>query len=140
MAAVFTKGQSQNRLRSMSLPQPFQYQGSKRALAALILRYLPETMPRLVEPFCGSAAVSIAAAARGRAKEFWLNDFNQPLAELLALMINSPKELAKFYAETAAGEIESDAGGNRGGPFVAGHAAGPERNDGGIALPFPRAD
>jgi hypothetical protein len=25
----------------MPLPQPFQYQGSKRALAALILQYLP---------------------------------------------------------------------------------------------------
>ena len=69
-----------------SFPQSFQYQGSKRACpcgvarvdefpgvagitprgeAALILRYLPENMPRLVEPFCGSAAVSIAAAARG---------------------------------------------------------------------------
>ena len=56
-------------------------------------------MTRLVEPFCGSAAVSIAAAARGRAKEFWLNDFNKPLAELLGLMINSPKELAKSYEE-----------------------------------------
>ena len=56
-------------------------------------------MTRLVEPFCGSAAVSLAAAARGRAKEFWLNDFNKPLAELLALMINSPKELAKSYEE-----------------------------------------
>ena len=56
-------------------------------------------MTRLVEPFCGSAAVSIAAAARGRAKEFWLNDFNKSLAELLALMINSPRELAKSYAD-----------------------------------------
>lgn len=83
----------------MPLPQPFQYQGSKRALASLILRYLPENVSRLVEPFCGSAAVSIAAAARGRVKEFWLNDFNKPLAELLTLMINSPKELSKSYEE-----------------------------------------
>jgi DNA adenine methylase len=83
----------------VSFPQPFQYQGSKRVLAPLILRYLPENMTRLVEPFCGSAAVSIAAAARGRAKEFWLNDFNKSLAELLALMINSPRELAKSYAD-----------------------------------------
>jgi DNA adenine methylase len=81
----------------LSVPQPFQYQGSKRALAPLILRYLPSNTNRLVEPFSGSAAVSIAAAARGRAKEFWLNDFNKPLADLLALMINSPKELAVFY-------------------------------------------
>lgn len=83
----------------MTLPQPFQYQGSKRALASLILRYLPERVTRLVEPFCGSAAVSIAAAARGRATEFWLNDQNKPLAELLALMINNPVELAKSYEE-----------------------------------------
>jgi len=81
----------------MTVPQPFQYQGSKRALAPTVLRYLPENMSRLVEPFCGSAAVSIAAAACGRTKEFWLNDFNKPLAELLALMVNNPKELAKFY-------------------------------------------
>lgn len=81
----------------MTLPQPFQYQGSKRSLASLILRYLPSNMQRLIEPFCGSAAVSIAAAARGRAKEFWLNDFNKPLAELLAAMINSPKALSLFY-------------------------------------------
>lgn len=81
----------------MSLPQPFQYQGSKRALAALILRYVPANRARLVEPFCGSAAVSIAAAARGRVNEFWLNDLNNPLAELLALMINSPKELSSSY-------------------------------------------
>jgi DNA adenine methylase len=83
----------------MIVPQPFQYQGSKRALAPLILQYLPISTPRLVEPFCGSAALSIATAARGRAKEFWLNDFNAPLAKLLSLIVNSPKELGKFYRE-----------------------------------------
>lgn len=83
----------------MIVPQPFQYQGSKRGLASLILRYLPISNFRLVEPFRGSAAISIAAAGHGRAKEFWLNDFNKPLAELLALMVNNPKELAKSYCE-----------------------------------------
>jgi DNA adenine methylase len=90
----------------VTLPQPFQYQGSKRALAPLILRYLPPAMTRLVEPFCGSAAVSIAAAARGRAKEFWLNDLNKPLAELLALIVNSPKELCAFYEQLWRGDHE----------------------------------
>lgn len=84
---------------AMIVPQPFQYQGSKRALAALILQYLPQETTRLVEPFCGSAALSIATAARGRAKEFWLNDFNAPLAGLLSLIVNSPRELGKFYTE-----------------------------------------
>jgi site-specific DNA-adenine methylase len=62
----------------MTVPQPFQYQGSKRALAPLILQYLPVSTTPLpacavlrrgfqVEPFCGSAALSIATAARGRA-------------------------------------------------------------------------
>ena len=83
----------------MTVPQAFQYQGSKRALAPLILQYLPIGTTRLVEPFCGSAALSIAAAARGRAKEFWLNDFNAPLAQLFSLIINGQKELGKFYQE-----------------------------------------
>lgn len=83
----------------MIATQPFQYQGSKRALASAILRQFPTNVARLVEPFCGSAALSIAAAAHGRAREFWLNDFNKPLAELLALMIEQPKELARSYAE-----------------------------------------
>lgn len=64
----------------------------------MILQYLPVNSTRLVEPFCGSAALSIATAARGRAREFWLNDFNAPLAGLLALVVNDPKALGKFYA------------------------------------------
>ena len=79
------------------IPHPIQYQGSKRGLAPLILRYLPAQMERLVEPFAGSAAVSIATAARGRAKNYWLNDLNKPLAELIGLMINHPDDLCRFY-------------------------------------------
>jgi len=48
----------------MTVPQPFQYQGSKRALAPLILQYLPISTTRLVEPFCGSAALSIATVRK----------------------------------------------------------------------------
>ncbi|HWP91358.1 MAG TPA: DNA adenine methylase [Thermodesulfobacteriota bacterium] len=81
----------------MKVPHPIQYQGSKRGLALTILRYLPVKMDRLVEPFAGSAAISIACAARGRAKTYWINDFNKPLAELLSLIINHPEELADSY-------------------------------------------
>ncbi|HBB31201.1 MAG TPA: hypothetical protein DDZ80_05770 [Cyanobacteria bacterium UBA8803] len=42
-----------------SLPHPIQYQGSKRNLASNILRFLPNRVERLVEPFAGTAAVSI---------------------------------------------------------------------------------
>ena len=88
----------------MTVPQPFQYQGSKRVLAPLILNYLPVSTTRLVEPFSGSAALSIATAACGRATEFWLNDFNVPLAKLLSLIVNEPKELAKSYKELWRGD------------------------------------
>lgn len=91
----------------MKIPQPFQYQGSKRALAGVILQYLPSEVERVVEPFAGSAAFSIACAARHRAKEFWLNDFNKPLAELLGLIVNQPETVADFYRETWRGEHEN---------------------------------
>jgi len=81
------------------IPHPIQYQGSKRGLAPLILRYLPAQMDRLVEPFAGSAAISIASALRARAMSYWLNDLNKPLAELIGLMINHPNELARFYKD-----------------------------------------
>ncbi len=84
----------------MKVPHPVQYQGSKRGLAPLILRYLPAEIPRLVEPFAGTGAVSIACAARARAKRYWLNELNKPLAQLLILMINEPDKLARGYATT----------------------------------------
>jgi DNA adenine methylase len=79
------------------IPHPIQYQGSKRGLAPWILHYLPVQTERVVEPFAGSAALSIACAARGRAKNYWLNDLNKHLAELIGIMINHPNELARFY-------------------------------------------
>ena len=58
----------------MTVPQPFQYQGSKRALAPLILQYLPLSTTRLpacarlrrgypVETFC-SAMAGLCSAVR----------------------------------------------------------------------------
>jgi len=81
----------------MKAPHPIQYQGSKRALASTILRYFPKKFSRLVEPFSGTAAISIACAARGRADSYWINDLNKPLAELLGLIINHPAEISDFY-------------------------------------------
>ncbi len=82
-----------------SLPHPIQYQGSKRNLAPVILRYFPKGINRLLEPFAGSAAISIAAAAQGLARQFWINDLNQPLAELLQRVTEEPEELAAFYGQ-----------------------------------------
>lgn len=81
----------------MKLPHPIQYQGSKRTLAPIILRYFPNKFTRLVEPFAGSAAMSIACAARGKANFYWINDLNKPLAALLDFIINRPYEIADYY-------------------------------------------
>jgi DNA adenine methylase len=69
-----------------NIPHPVQYQGSKRNLAKSILRYFPKGVGRLIEPFAGSAAISIAAAAHAKAESFFLNDLNEPLSEL----VNNP--------------------------------------------------
>ena len=54
-------------------------------------------MNRLVEPFAGSAAISLACARRAMSDEYWLNDVNRPLTELLALIVDRPEETADFY-------------------------------------------
>jgi DNA adenine methylase len=81
----------------MKAPHPIQYQGSKRALAPAIIRYFPGKFARLVEPFAGTAAISIACAVRSKADSYWINDLNKPLAELLGLIINHPAKIADFY-------------------------------------------
>ncbi len=81
----------------MNIPQPFQYQGSKRSLAPRILDYLPRKMERLVEPFAGSGAISLACAGRSRSRGYWLNDGNRPLIELLERIVNHPEQTADFY-------------------------------------------
>jgi DNA adenine methylase len=82
-----------------NVPHPIPYQGSKRKLAAAILAHAPPTCGRLVEPFAGSAAISLAAAQRARAQEFWLNDANAPLGDLWRELINRPQLLAAQYRE-----------------------------------------
>jgi DNA adenine methylase len=82
-----------------SIPHPVQYQGSKRNLAPAILRYAPKDINRLIEPFAGSAAISIAAAARQLAKGYLINDLNKPLSELLRLIVEYPVETASFYEQ-----------------------------------------
>ncbi len=79
------------------MPQPIPYQGSKRNIAHHILRFIPAGIERLIEPFAGSAAISVAVAYRGLANKFLLNDRNKPLTDLLQLMIDSPVEIADKY-------------------------------------------
>ena len=82
-----------------NLPHFIQYQGSKRILAKHILQFLPKGIGRLVEPFAGTAAISVATSASQITRKFWLNDLNKPLIELLELAIERPNEIADFYLE-----------------------------------------
>lgn len=80
------------------VPQPIPYQGSKRQIASTILQRFPATLSRLVEPFAGSAALSIALAVRRRAERFWINDAHIPLIKLWREIIHRPDALAEKYA------------------------------------------
>ena len=51
----------------------------------------------MVEPFAGTAAISVATSASQITQSFWLNDLNKPLIELLELSIERPDEIADFY-------------------------------------------
>lgn len=85
--------------RNTKIPHLVQYQGSKRSLALQILNYLPTKFERLVEPFAGSAALSIACAFHNRTDSFWLNDLNAPLINLLREAIEDPDSLVESYAK-----------------------------------------
>lgn len=78
-------------------PHLVQYQGSKRKLASQILQYMPNHFDRLIEPFSGMAAVSIATAIERRTNSYVINDLNKPLVSLLKEAIENPSELIKEY-------------------------------------------
>lgn len=76
---------------------PIAYQGSKRKLAPLILGYVPDGARALIEPFCGSAAVSLAALRAGKVPRVHLNDSLAPLAGLWTAIMRRPDALADAY-------------------------------------------
>jgi len=78
-------------------PHPIPYQGSKRRLAAAILAHAPGPFERLLEPFAGSAAVTLAAASRDLAGAYLIADRLRPLAELWREIVARPSRLAAAY-------------------------------------------
>jgi DNA adenine methylase len=84
---------------STQVPHPIPYQGSKRNLASVILSFAPEKVGRLVEPFAGSAAVSLAASLSQQASRFWVNDAHSALVDLWREIIDRPEQLARRYHE-----------------------------------------
>jgi DNA adenine methylase len=81
----------------MKVPHPIPYQGSKRNLAPAILEYFPTNVATLIEPFAGSAAITLAVAARHLAERHLIADLNEPLVELWRAIIGSPEKLARQY-------------------------------------------
>ncbi|MDP3769376.1 MAG: DNA adenine methylase [bacterium] len=77
--------------------QPIPYQGSKRNIAEQVMRYAPKFSGRLIEPFAGSAAITIYAAHHGIANKFLINDSYKPLIDLWGKIIKTPEECASEY-------------------------------------------
>ncbi|WP_291558804.1 DNA adenine methylase [Bacteroides sp.] len=81
------------------VPHIVQYQGSKRNLAPQILQYMPRKFNRLIEPFAGMAAITIAVAKQNRAKKYIVNDLNEPLIRILNEAIETPDLLIDSYSK-----------------------------------------
>lgn len=80
-----------------TVPHIVQYQGSKRILAPKILGYFPHRFARLIEPFSGMAAITMAVAQQHRAQKYYLNDLNTPLVEILREAVETPDILIAEY-------------------------------------------
>lgn len=91
-------------------PHIVQYQGSKRNLAPQILRYFPQKFNRLIEPFAGMAAITIAVSKQRRAEQYVLNDLNEPLINILREAINNPQKLIEEYTKVWSEQINFDGG------------------------------
>lgn len=88
-------------------PQPFPLQGSKRGQVSLITCLIPEGKPKLFEPFCGSAAVSIGARLRNLVSDVQVSDANPALVALWGDILGDPLTLADQYEELWNQQTES---------------------------------
>jgi len=91
-------------------PHIVQYQGSKRNLAPQILQYFPRKFNRLIEPFAGMAAISIAVSKQRRAEHYLLNDLNEPLVNVLRESITNPQQLIEDYYKVWNEQLHYDGG------------------------------
>ena len=81
------------------IPHIVQYQGSKRLLAPQILRYMPQRFNRLIEPFSGMAAVTIATAQQSRASKYIINDINSPIVSVIREVVEAPAYIIENYTK-----------------------------------------
>jgi DNA adenine methylase len=85
--------------KEISVPHPIPYQGSKRYLAPQILQYFPDHVDNFFEPFAGSSAITLAAAATNVASSYHINDLNRPLINLWKAIVNYPGKVATKYRQ-----------------------------------------
>jgi len=88
------------------IPHIVQYQGSKRLLAPQILQYMPKKFNRLIEPFAGMAAITVAVANENRADTYFINDINAPIIRLLETAIETPAKLIEKYTAVWSAQFE----------------------------------
>jgi len=91
-------------------PHIVQYQGSKRILAPQILQFMPNRFKRLIEPFAGMAAITVAVAQEKRTEQFIINDINKPIVRLLQAAIDAPAELVEEYTKVWEGQFMDPGG------------------------------
>ena len=70
----------------------YPYTGNKRTELHEISKYIPENIDIVVEPFCGSCAVSFHIWTTNKDKKFILNDNNKMLQELYETIKDTEKE------------------------------------------------
>ena len=96
-------------MRTHRLPHPIPYQGSKRLLADEILAVVGgRRCGVLYEPFAGSGALTIAAAARNVAKQYRMSDTLAPLVDIWRSILEDPEGLADAYERAWEGQLEED--------------------------------
>lgn len=82
------------------VPHPIPYQGSKRRLAPAILSFIPKArFKRMIEPFAGSSAITLAAAQANLCENFIISDALRPLAALWTEVLERPEPLTRSYRE-----------------------------------------
>jgi DNA adenine methylase len=93
-----------------NVPHALPYQGSKRLLAHAIVPLLPLDTARLLEPFAGSAAVSIAARHLGIGVTAEISDVNEPLIVLWQAILARPADLADAYEQLWTEQLDDPRG------------------------------
>jgi DNA adenine methylase len=90
-------------------PHPIPYQGSKRLLAPAILSFIPRgRFTRLIEPFAGSAAITLAAAQRRLFDEYVIGDLLEPLVDVWKAILENPIQLSSHYRRLWRSQLKGD--------------------------------